>query len=54
MDGYFSKKERNFLQYVLTVFGDDFDEIRETGERIICSMGYDDTLQTEFIRQEED
>lgn len=47
------EKHNNF-QYVLTVFGNDFDQIREIGERIICSMGYDDTLQTEFVRYEED
>lgn len=49
---YFMTVEKyNMNQYVLTVYGNDFDEVRKIGESVIASMKYVEHLEHEFIRE---
>lgn len=47
-------EKHNSYQYVVTVYGDDFDDVRKIGESVIASMVYNEDLDTEFVREFED
>lgn len=49
-----TNEKHNNIQYVLTVFDNDFDEARKAGESVIASMVYNEDLETEFVREFED
>ena len=49
---YFMTAEKyDMNQYVLTVYGNDFDEVRKLGESVIASMKYVEHLEHEYIRE---
>ena len=49
---YFMTDEKyDMRQYVLTVYGNDFNEVRKLGERVIASMKYVEHLEHEYIRE---
>ncbi len=47
-------EKHNSYQYVVTVYGEDFDDVRKTGESVIASMVYNENLETQFVRKSED
>ena len=47
-------EKHNMYQYVVTVYGDDFNKVCRVGESLIVTMVYNENLEVEFVRKEYD
>ena len=47
-------EKHNMYQYVVTVYGDDFNKVCRVGESLIATMVYNEDLEVEFVRKEYD